>query len=188
MPPSLSHTHTPICRPPPPSYQAAIPDGAGVQCCSMSHSDSLADDCGLGCTCSCADGCTVLGDVHNHIILDVGLVTNHNGIDVTCLVKWLCVGGGAEGGARGVSLCCCGVGRQGGILCAVEPTGGRSVQWGVARPHCVQRPDRQKGDKRHTYNAAHTLTLFASLYLTPHTPLTHLSRLRHTKWTRGCPV
>jgi hypothetical protein len=44
------------------------------------HCHIAADDCGLGLA---AAGHTVLGNVDDHIVLDVGLVPNLNGVDVT---------------------------------------------------------------------------------------------------------
>lgn len=45
----------------------------------MADSDCIADDGGGSLA-----GKAVLGDVHDHVVLDVGLVANDDGIDVTC--------------------------------------------------------------------------------------------------------
>jgi hypothetical protein len=52
-----------------------------MQGCAVSDRDVVSDDCGLGLA---AAGNAVLGNVHNHVVLDVGLVANLDTIDVTC--------------------------------------------------------------------------------------------------------
>jgi hypothetical protein len=52
----------------------------------VADGDAVPDQGGLGLA---AAGHAVLGNVDNHVVLDVGLVPDLDGVDVTCQVEFL---------------------------------------------------------------------------------------------------